>query len=46
MDAPLYPPATVFVQPTPVARELNTQDSSIADLMAIPAARASIAPMP
>ena len=42
MDAPLYPPATVFVQPTPVARELNTKDSSLADLMAIPAAWAIV----
>jgi hypothetical protein len=42
MDAPLYPPATAFEQPTPVAREINTKDTSIADLKAIPAAWAIV----
>jgi len=42
MDAPLYPPATAFVQPVRVARPLSTKDTSINDLMAIPAAWAIV----
>ncbi|MET0180765.1 MAG: hypothetical protein ABW194_09850 [Novosphingobium sp.] len=42
MDAPIYPPAQVFVAPERVPRVLNTRDVSIADLMAIPEARAIV----
>jgi hypothetical protein len=42
MDAPLYPPATVFEQPVRVARQVSTRNTPIADLMKIPAAWAII----
>lgn len=42
MDAPLYPPAAAYVQPVRVPRALDTKDTSIADLMAIPAAWAIV----
>ena len=42
MDAPLYPPAQVYEAPARLPRALNTRDVSIADLMAIPAARAIV----
>lgn len=37
MDAPLFPPATAYVQPVRIARTLNTRDTSIAELRSIPA---------
>lgn len=42
MDAPLYPPATVFEQPVRVARQVSTRNTPIADLMKIPAAWAIV----
>lgn len=42
MDAPLYPPAPQFVQPVRVARQVNTRNTPIADLMKIPAAWAIV----
>jgi hypothetical protein len=42
MDAPLYPPAKAFVQPTRVARVMTTKDTSIADIKANPAAWAIV----
>ena len=42
MDAPLYPPATAYVQPVRVPRKLDTKDTPIADLRAIPAAWAIV----
>jgi hypothetical protein len=42
MDAPVYPPSTAYVQPARVPRPLDTKDTSIADLMAIPAAWAVV----
>ena len=39
MDAPTYPPATEYRQPAVVPQPVNTRTTSIADLMAIPAAR-------
>ncbi|UVO53083.1 hypothetical protein [Sphingomonas sp. SUN039] len=42
MDAPLYPPATAYVQPVRVHRPLDTKDTAIADLMAIPEAWAIV----
>ena len=42
MDAPLYPPATTFIQPQRQARILNTRDTSIADLKANPTAWAIV----
>ena len=42
MDAPVYPPASHFVQPLRLARILNTKDTAIADLQAIPAAWAIV----
>ncbi len=38
MDAPHYPPAERFVLPERMARTLETRTTSIADLMANPAA--------
>jgi hypothetical protein len=40
MDAPLYPPSQAYVAPTIVPHQLDTTRSSIADLLADPAARA------
>jgi hypothetical protein len=40
MEAPVYPPATRFEQPVKVARPLSTADSSFAELLADPAAKA------
>ncbi len=42
MDAPVYLPATEYVAPVRIPRILNTRDTAIADLMAIPAARAIV----
>ncbi|HEX7853536.1 MAG TPA: hypothetical protein VF503_07550 [Sphingobium sp.] len=42
MDAPLYPPASAFVQPQRTPRALNTQDVAIADLKANPTAWAIV----
>ena len=42
MDAPLYAPATAYVQLVRVPRALDTKDTSIAELMAIPAAWAIV----
>jgi hypothetical protein len=42
MDAPLYPPAQAYVAPERFPRQLDTRDVSIAELLAIPAARAVI----
>ncbi len=42
MDAPLYPPASVFVQPARVPRVLDTRHTSIADLQANPQAWAIV----
>ncbi len=42
MDAPLYPPAAAYVAPVRIARPLDTRNTSIADLMAIPAAWAIV----
>jgi hypothetical protein len=36
MDAPLYPPAERFVLPMRQPRILNTRESSMAEIMAIP----------
>lgn len=38
MDAPLYPPASVFVRPERVAYQVSTRNTPIAELMKIPAA--------
>ena len=42
MDAPLYPPAAVFVQPERVAYRVSTQSTPVAELMKIPAAWAIV----
>lgn len=42
MDAPIYPPATVYVAPQRAAYVVSTINTPIAQLMAIPAARAVI----
>ncbi len=42
MDAPHYPPATVYVAPERIAYVVTTNNTPIADLMAIPAAKAVI----
>ncbi|MET0363085.1 MAG: hypothetical protein ABW169_00395 [Sphingobium sp.] len=42
MDAPLYPPASAYVQPRRAPRVLSTQDTAIADLKAVPAAWAIV----
>ncbi|MEO6716110.1 MAG: hypothetical protein ABIM50_02520 [Novosphingobium sp.] len=42
MDAPLYPPATSFVQPERVAYRISTRNTPIAELMKIPSAWAII----
>lgn len=42
MDAPLYLPATSYTQPVRLPRQLNTKDTPIADLRAIPAAWAIV----
>jgi len=42
MDAPLYPPATEFVQPQRLPAVLSTRDSAIRDLMDVPAAWAIV----
>lgn len=40
MDAPVYPPAQAYEQPVVVPRVLSTAATSIASLLAIPAAKA------
>lgn len=40
MDAPLYPPSTAFEQPAILPHSLSTKTSSIAALLANPAAKA------
>jgi aspartokinase-like uncharacterized kinase len=40
MDAPLYPPSTAFEQPAILPHSLNTTSTSIAALLASPAAKA------
>ena len=40
LDAPIYPPARAFEQPAATPRNLDTATTSIADLLAIPAAKA------
>lgn len=40
MDAPLYPPSTAFEQPAILPYTLNTGSTSIATLLANPAAKA------
>lgn len=40
MDAPLYPPSTAFEQPAILPHTLNTASTSIAALLANPAAKA------
>lgn len=42
MDAPVYMPSDHFVAPVRVARILNTKDTAIAELMALPAAWAIV----
>jgi hypothetical protein len=42
MDAPLYPPAEIFVRPERVAYQVSTRNTPIAELMKIPAAWAVI----
>jgi hypothetical protein len=42
MDAPVYLPSDHFVAPVRTPRILTTGDTSIADLLAIPAARAIV----
>lgn len=42
MDAPLYPPASTFVQPERVAYRVSTRNTPIAELMKIPAAWAAV----
>jgi hypothetical protein len=42
MDAPLYPPARIFVQPQRVAYQVSTRNTPIAELMKIPAAWAIV----
>lgn len=42
MDAPLYPPSAVFVQPQRLAGGLSVHTSAISELMAVPAAWAII----
>ena len=42
MDAPLYPPATAYERPATAPHRLNTATSSIAALLADPAAKAII----
>jgi hypothetical protein len=42
MDAPLYLPAATYVQPARLPRKLDTRDTSIAELRAIPAAWAIV----
>jgi hypothetical protein len=42
MDAPLYPPATAYERPATAPHRLNTTTTSIAALLADPAAKAII----
>lgn len=42
MDAPLYPPARAFVMPRRLPGLLDTKDTAIADLKAIPQAWAIV----
>ena len=42
MDAPLYPPATSFVQPQRLPQTLSVRDTPIATLKSIPAAWAIV----
>lgn len=42
MDAPTFPPASTFVQPGRLPRQVNTRDIAINDLKAFPAAWAIV----
>jgi hypothetical protein len=42
MNAPLYPPATAFVQPVRAASAFNTRLTPIGELMKVPAAWAIV----
>lgn len=42
MDAPLYPPAEIYVRPERLAYRVSTRNTPIAELMKIPAAWAVV----